>query len=209
MNIVIIDDHKLFRIGITEILNRSRAHRVVAEFANGSGMLALFQDAPNHLALIDVNLGEENGVDLIVSLRERFKNLRTAVLSMHKEPTIISRAINSGVDGYFHKDIDQEELVFGIKKIEEGGKYFSAQITEILLSSRADSEKESYHPLTDREKQILHYLVDGFASHEIAAKMKISKRTVDGHRSNILTKFGCRNTAQLVRLIIDRKYFNK
>ena len=206
MNIVIVDDHKLFRIGLREILNKSRNHKVVAEFSTGTEMLNRYEDAENHLALVDINLETENGIDIIVSLKQKYPHLKAALLSMHKEPSIIRHAVNKGIDGYFHKDIDQEELLFGIGRIQEGGKYYTSEVTEILLAN-TDLLDRHHEPLTDREKQILQFIVDGYSSTEIASKMKISKRTVDSHRSNILTKFRFRNTAQLIRFIVEKGIF--
>ncbi len=206
MNIVIVDDHKLFRIGLKEILNKSRRHKVVAEFSTGMEMLKHYEDAENHLALVDINLETENGIDIIVSLKQKYRHLKAALLSMHKEPSIIRQAVNKGIDGYFHKDIDPEELLFGIGRIQEGGKYYTSEITEIMLRSN-DLHRGHHEPLSDREKQVLQLIVDGYSSAEIASRMKISKRTVDHHRSNILIKFRLRNTAQLIRFIVEKGIF--
>ncbi|HEY0655223.1 MAG TPA: response regulator transcription factor [Chryseosolibacter sp.] len=203
MNIVIVDDHKLFRIGLREILKKSRSHKVVAEFSTGQEMLEAYNDANDHLALIDIDLEGENGIEVSRALKGKFNLLKTALLSMHKDVAIIRYAISTGVDGYFHKDIDQEELLFGIGRIQEGGRYYTSEVTELLLS-HGDFPGNDYVPLTDREKQVIQLIVDGYSSIEIADKMKISKRTVDNHRANILMKFKFKNTAQLIRFIVKK-----
>lgn len=201
MNVVLLDDHKLFRIGLRELIHRSKSHRVIAEFSSGEEMLQTF-DGNADLVLADISLEDQNGIAVVSQLRKKFPSLKTAMLSMHKEPHIIREAINTGIVGYFNKDVDLEELIFGLRKIEEGGRYFSSQITEVLLNSEGTAPAYS---LTAREKQILQLMVDGFSSDEIASRMSLSKRTIDTHRSNLLAKFNLKNTAQLVRYIVDKK----
>lgn len=209
MNIVIVDDHKLFRIGLIEMLRRKRTLNIVAEYGNGEEFLINYTGNEADLALIDIGLGEAgsvNGIELAIQIRKRHPLLRTALLTMAKDAASIRKAIDAGVDGYFNKDIDPEELVFGLKKILLGGRYFTAAVTCLLLSGLGDPKRAFFNPvLTDREKQVLQFLVDGYSSDEMASALKIGKRTIDAYRSSILSKFNVKNSTQLVKFIVENK----
>lgn len=209
MNIVIIDDHKLFRIGLIEILRRKRTINVVAEYADAQEFLRQYQGNEAHLALIDIRLQEgdsPDGVDLAIEIRKRFLKMKTAMLTMSKDAATIKRALVANVDGYFNKDIDVEELIFGLKKIMQGGKYFTSAATDVLLwRSKEQPEMIASSPLTKREKQVLQFLVDGYSSQEMAKAMKIGKRTIDSYRASILGKFNMKNSSQLVKFIVEKR----
>ena len=209
MNIVIIDDHKLFRIGLTEVLRRKRTLKVVAEYSNAEEFLSNYSGTEAELALIDISLGDTggmNGIELAAEIRKRYKGMKTAMLTMAKDAPNIKRALAADVDGYFDKDIDSEELIFGMKKIMQGGKYFTSAATALLLSGARDSAISFPIPdLTERERQVLQFIVDGYSSEEIANALKIGKRTVDVYRSSILTKFKLKNSSQLIKFILENK----
>lgn len=209
MNIVIIDDHKLFRIGLIEMLRRKRTINVVAEYSDFEDFFRRSKEDEAELALVDINLGDDesiNGIDLAIRVRQQFPKMKIAMLTMAKDSATIRRAIDAGVDGYFNKDIDVEELTFGLKKIMNGGKYFTAAVTGLLLSGLRDHGKIAATPqLSQREKQVLQYLVDGYSSEEMAAALKIGKRTIDSYRSSILSKFKMKNSAQLIKFVVEAK----
>lgn len=206
MEIAVIDDHKLFRIGLKEILQRSREHRVVSEYGTGSEYLERGQENPADLVLIDIHLESENGLTIIKAVKSQAPNQKIAVLSMDKDERPVRESIAYGVKGYFYKNIDSEELLFGLRKIAAGGKYFSTHITELLLQKINPANPIGIHALTEREKQLLPFLIEGYSSHEIANFMKLSKRTIDAHRANILAKLHFKNTPQLVRYLVENNF---
>jgi DNA-binding NarL/FixJ family response regulator len=206
MDIILVDDHKLFRIGLREIIRKSKRHRVTIDFESASQMLSSYTGSNEQLVLVDINLSSENGLDFIQAFKLTYPHLKVAVISMHKEPDIIRKAVSLGVVGYFNKDIDAQELYFGLTKIHEGGRYFTSEVTDILLESHKDaSEGRKLPQLSEKEKQVLQFLADGYTSKEIAERLKISKRTVDAHRSHILEKFKFKSTPLLIRHIVENK----
>ena len=205
MRIEIIDDHKLFRVGLKEILHRSREHQIIREYGTAEEYLRSYGETKSDLLFVDIHLEEEHGISLIKKVRELQPNQKIAVLSMNKDEKTVRHAISFGINGYFVKSIDSEELLFGLKKIESGSKYFSTHITEIFLQKIDPANRTEFQSLTEREKQVIQFLVDGYSSQEIAKLMKISKRTIDVYRGNILAKFRFKNTPQLVRYIIENK----
>jgi DNA-binding NarL/FixJ family response regulator len=208
MRVILIDDHKLFRIGLREIIRKSKTIEVVAEYADGKGF---FQDPPERpadVALVDINLETENGIQVAREIKKKYPSIRIAMLTMVKDQKVIREAIDAGVDGYFNKDIDAEELIFGIRKISQGGRYFTSGVTQLLLDGLSNTEHNNNETLTDREKQVLQFLVDGYSSQEIGRLLNVGKRTIDGHRANILMKFKVRNTSQLVKMVIEKRLLN-
>ncbi len=208
MKIEIIDDHKLFRIGLKEILQRKREHQIIGEYSTSEEYMQSSRKNYSDLLLVDIHLETENGLLLIRKLKELYPLQKMAVLSMNKEEKTVHHAIAAGVNGYFFKNIDSDELLFGLRKIESGGKYFSTHITEILLQKMNPSDATGISTLTERERQVLQFIVDGYSSIEIAQFMKISKRTIDVYRGNILAKFNFKNTPQLIRFVIEKNILN-
>jgi two-component system, NarL family, response regulator NreC len=205
MDLVLVDDHRLFLIGLREIIHKSKAYRVKAEFFSGSAFLESYVAAPDDLVLLDLDLDRDDGIEIISSLLGKFPKVKTAVLSMHKEREVIRKAVSLGIVGYFNKDIDNEELLFGLRKIENGGKYFTSVITEVLLTRLDDDVSRRVSELTQRELQVLQFIVDGYTSEEIAKRLKLGKRTIDSHRASILAKFNLKNTAQLIKFSVENK----
>jgi DNA-binding NarL/FixJ family response regulator len=114
-------------------------------------------------------------------------------------------AVESDIDGYIHKDTEPEELILGITKVLNGEKFYSLEISNILISNLQKRNFKGLPFLTTKEKEIIKYLMEGNSSKEIAAMLAVSPRTIDTHRANILSKFNLKNTNELITKIAEQK----
>ena len=204
--VIVIDDHSLFRYGLVSILSRDTNLQVVAELSGSQDIESLDMQTID-MIITDISLGEgESGLKLIDYFKKQKKEIKVVVLSMHKEEFYILNAIEAGADGYFYKDVDPDELLRSLGKIFNGERMYSQDISQILLKNLYKPSRNSNQPfLTRKEKEIINYLMDGMSSKEISTKLKISARTVETHRHNILTKFGLKNTSELIKKVMEQK----
>lgn len=203
--IVILDDHTLFRMGIIAIFKNESAFEVVGEHQNFDSLRPLIPSLTNHIILLDISLPKESGLEVVKYIKNVNPNLKVIILSSHKEEFYLVNALDAGADGYIHKDAEPEELIKGIKKVAKGEKFYSLEISSLLINSMYNRPQKGMLYLTNKEKQVIQYLQDGFSSKEIADKLDVSPRTIETHRANILSKFGLKNTTELIKKIIEQK----
>lgn len=203
--IVILDDHTLFRIGVIAILKNETTFEVVSEHQNFDSLRPLIPSLTNHVLLVDISMPKESGLEVVKFIKNVNPNLKVIILSSHKEEFYLVNALDAGADGYIHKDAEPEELIRGIKKVVNGEKFYSLEISSLLINSMYNRPQKGMLYLTNKEKQVIQYLQDGFSSKEIAGILDVSPRTIETHRANILNKFGLKNTTELIRKIVEQK----
>lgn len=217
IKIVLTEDHKIVRSGIKSLLENEEDIEIVAEASNGAELLELFNGPVNAnevLLITDVNMPGINGIDLIPGLLEIYPNLKTVVLSMLSNEKYVLKAFKSGANGYMLKNVGSEELLFGIRQIvNHGNRYICTELSMELL----DRQLNRSYVLTDdlpevdlskREMEILSLIAEGFTNQEIADRIFTSKRTVEGHRQNLIDKTQSRNSAALIRYAVLRGIVN-
>ena len=209
IRIAIVDDQNLFRQTLAMLLAGIPDFELVAESANGPDLLkaiALLGDLPDIL-LMDMNMPGMDGLELNKIIREKYPEIKVIVLSVHAQGTLIAKLIQSGASAYLVKNCDREELMLAIKSTFSTGYYMNKQ-TLIALQENNKISSKSHHfstlpiNLTERELEVLKLICDQYASAEIADKLFLSTRTVEGHRNHLLTKTESRNTAGLVLFAI-------
>ena len=209
IRIAIVDDQNLFRQTLAMLLAGIPDFELVAESANGPDLLkaiALLGDLPDIL-LMDMNMPGMDGLELNKIIREKYPEIKVIVLSVHAQGTLIAKLIQSGASAYLVKNCDREELMLAIKSTFNTGYYMNKQ-TLIALQENNKISSKSHHfstlpiNLTERELEVLKLICDQYASAEIAEKLFLSTRTVEGHRNHLLTKTESRNTAGLVLFAI-------
>ncbi|MDN5203814.1 response regulator transcription factor [Fulvivirgaceae bacterium BMA10] len=205
INIALIDDHKLIRSGIKKLLSTYEDLNVIDEYGNYNEALENFNNKVD-VWLIDISLGDGNGIDLLKKWRNRRKDIRVIFLSVHKESYYVIKALETGANGYLYKDVSVEEIITAIKRVYQGKNYYSNEISEILINNLHNDSKWNLPKLTSRETEILNFIVGGFSTKEIANELSVSPRTVDSHRTNILDKFGFKNTTQMVRVLTKENF---
>lgn len=203
INIILADDHALFRNGLKMLLGGYDGFAVVGEACNGIELLKLVKSTPVDLVLLDISMPEMDGIEAASVLVKDYPSIQIITLSMFGEEDYYFKMVSLGVKGFLLKNSSIDEVALAVKTVADGGSYFSSE----LLSSLVDSlqyahsqaeEEEDDSALSLREKEILFQICKGLSNQEIGEKLFISKRTVDKHRANILAKTSCKNTANLV-----------
>ena len=196
----IVDDHKLFRSGVVDIINDSKEFQVKVSASNGDELFAGLKKNNIQILLLDINLKEENGLDILIKLSETNPELKVIMLTMLSEASYINTMVLKGAKGYLLKDTTPEILLTTLKKVHEDGKYYDTYTTNILVDSLQSKEKlVSFGiELSQIEIDILKYISAGKTADEISLLIFKSTRTIEGYRQKLLEKTGCRNIAELV-----------
>lgn len=202
--IVLLDDHSLFRVGLSAILKNEPGFEVVGEYSKFSQLKPLIPTLAADIVFVDISLSEESGLDVAKYIKNVNPKLKVVILSSHKEEFYVVNALEAEVDGYIHKDVEPQELIKGVYKVLKGDTFFSLEISGLLINNLYNRPK-GLPFLTQKEKEVIRYLMEGFSSKEIADKMDISPRTIETHRANVLNKFHLKNTTELIKKILEQK----
>ncbi len=200
--IVLVDDHTLFRNGLRTLLDGIEGFSVVGEASNGVELLELLPGIAPDVILLDIEMPKMNGIVTAEEVLRRYPDLKIITLSMYGDEDYYFKMVSLGAKGFILKNSEIKEVVAAIETVVDGGSYFSQELLFNLVSnlkSAPSSDSEGgLEMLSQRESEILLHICRGESNSEIADSLFISKRTVDKHRSNILSKTGCKNTANLV-----------
>ena len=208
IRIALVDDHKLVRNGIKSLLEEEHDIVVVAEGSNGFEALEIVENENPDLLIIDVRMPEMNGIEAVGKMQNLKTSTKAIVLSMHDSEDYIIQSIKAGASGYLLKDTDKKEFIKAIHTVNDGGKYFSGDISNVIVSnflqnSSTSSKVEKPNPVSDpfgltkKEKQILSLILTGKTNSEISDTLNNSKRTVETHRFNMMKKMGVKNLIEL------------
>ncbi|BCS94843.1 DNA-binding response regulator [Desulfoluna limicola] len=205
-NILIIDDHPLFREGLKTIVERDKRFKVVGEAGNGRQGLKMARQLKPDLSVVDISLPDINGVQVATEMRSHLPDTKIMIVSMHSKIDYIAEAFQAGATGYVAKDSASDRLIQGIESVLKG-EYFldssvSHQVVEKLMKFPVKDAKitdADYGSLTPREQEVMRLLAEGSTPKEIADKLCISPKTVENHRANIMKKLGIHSTMELVR----------
>ncbi len=204
--ILIVDDHPLVREGLISILKSAAGYEVVGQAGNARNAIRMVKNLKPDLVLLDLALPDKSGIELSREIRKISPPTRILIVSMHSKVEYIVKAFQAGATGYMVKESATEKLLQGIEHVVKG-EYFmdgsvSHQVVEKLMQT---SEKEmkitdaAYETLTPREQEITVLLAEGYSAKETAAKLFISPKTVENHRTSIMNKLGLHSTLELVR----------
>ena len=203
IKILIADDHKLVRKGLSQILLDTPNVEVVDEAGNGKETIDKISNNEYDLVLLDIALPGRSGIDVLKQLRCIKPNLPVLILSMYPEEQYAVRSLRAGASGYLTKESAPEELIDAINRISKGRKYISSTLAERLaFEIEVNSDKALHETLSDREYQVLCMIASGRTVGEIADILSLSVKTISTHRSRILRKMGMKNNAQIIRYAI-------
>jgi DNA-binding NarL/FixJ family response regulator len=195
IGVAIVDDHQLFRSGLHFILENESDIEVIIEASNGKQFLNSLKDIKPDVVLMDINMPEMDGVEASRLAIEKYPDLNILVLSMYSDIEYYNTMIDIGVKGFILKDIENKELSIAIRKVYNGGNYFSQELLLRLIKNKPDGE---IIDLTNREKEVLELICQGYSNQEVSEKLFISQRTVERHRSSLLFKTNSKNSISLV-----------
>lgn len=203
ISIALADDQLLFRKGISAILQSVGNIKVVLEADNGRELLDKLKTHSNDISLVllDLEMPVMNGVQCMKEMSKSFPNTKTIVLSVHNEPTYITKMIELGARAYLQKNAEPSDVISTIEHVHQTGFYLNEQTMMAIGKGFSLPRKKISlvdDGLTQREIEIMRLICAQYTTPEIAEKLFISERTVDGHRNNLLQKTGRRNVAGLV-----------
>jgi len=204
--IALIDDQILFRQALASLISSTKGFELVMEADNGIGCLEKLSTMPGlpDIILLDMEMPGMDGIELNEVLHKKFPAIKVIVVSVHANERLIARMIEAGASGYLIKNCDKEELLAAIHSVMSTGHYINAQVIKAIqhmAGKKNRSLKNINHidiELSEREKEVLSLICKEYSNADIAEKLFISIRTVEGHRNNLLMKTGCKNTAGLV-----------
>ncbi|NLK99077.1 MAG: response regulator transcription factor [Clostridiales bacterium] len=199
INVMIADDHSMVREGIKQILEFDGEIRVNAEAGSGKECIDILDDKRTDVLLLDINMPNMNGLQVLQYLREKKVNIKILILTIHNEVEYLMRAVDIGVDGYVLKDSDSSVLKRAIFTINGGDTFIQPELSTILkkrLEDKNSNAKKFDDILTRREIEVLKLLTEGLFNKEIAYTLSISEKTVKNHVSNIFKKINVSDRTQ-------------
>jgi len=200
INVLLVDDHPLFREGLKSRLSLDEEIEVVDEADNGKDALELIKKVSLDVVLMDINMPQMNGMYVLELIKEQELDCKVLMLSMHDNREYIVSAMRHGADGYILKDVPGAELIEAIKKVAKGGQYFSPEVTQILSQEMG---REKGGVITSREQLVLRLISHGLNNKRMAQELNVSVRTIETHKRNIKRKLSIDTTTGLVRYAIE------
>jgi two-component system, NarL family, response regulator LiaR len=203
-DVIIVDDHALFRKGISSALSTAQVLNRIYEAANGLEFLDLLKTIHPDIVLMDISMPVMDGIVATKRALSMFPELKVIALSMHTDMDHFQDMIDAGVMGFLSKDAALEDVISAITSVAGGNKVFSPDLMYNLVK-RFNTTRSISDLLSEREKEVLQLISAGHSNQEIANSLNLSKRTIDKHRENILSKTQARNTAELIMFAIKNK----
>ena len=202
MRVLLADDHGIVRRGLRSLLEET-GHSVVAEAADGLEAVRLCEEHRPDLLIIDIGMPKLSGIEVATRAQKLDRPPAVIILSMHADESYIIRALAAGARAYLLKDATDEDLVPAIRAVASGRPFFSPAVTAVLVEDYMRTLQkrgltDSYHLLTDREKEVLHLLAEGRSNKEVATLLDLGLSTVETHRANLMQKLNLHNTAEIV-----------
>jgi two-component system, NarL family, response regulator NreC len=203
LRVLLADDHGIVRRGLRSLLESQPGIDVIGEAADGLEALRLCTESSPDILILDIAMPKMNGIE-VASRVHKFENApRVIILSMHTDESYIIRALAAGARGYLLKEATDEDLVPALRSVIAGKRFFSPAVTAVLMEDyvrqlQARGLTDSYHLLTDRERQVLQLLAEGRSNKDVATVLDVGVSTVETHRANLMQKLNLHNTAEIV-----------
>ena len=207
--VVIAEDHKVLRQGLRSLLEVGGELDVVSEAGDGMEAIRCVREHEPDLLILDLNMPRMDGISAVMDIRKACPSTRILALTMHKDEDHVLQAFKAGIHGYCLKSSDQEELQLAIRSVLSGKQFVSPEISGRILegyltSTRRVREKSSWETLTQREREILKMVGEGYQNKEIADTFSISVKTVEKHRANIMEKLDLHTASSLTAYAIEK-----
>ena len=203
MRLVIADDHAIVRRGLRSLVETQADLQVVGEAADGLEAIRVAEHHKPDVIILDIGLPMLNGIDVAARLQKLNPTPWVIILTMHADESYILRALAAGAKAYLLKDATDEDLLPAIRAASARKPFFSAGVTSVLVEDylrqvQAKGLTDTYHMLTDREKEVLSLLAGGRSNKEAAALLGVGVSTIETHRANLMQKLNLHNTAEIV-----------
>lgn len=210
--VLIVDDHPLLRRGVRDVIGENSRFKIIGEASDGREALRLLAGLKPQIAIIDIDMPQLNGLELIRALRELPFEVKAIMLTMYNEEDMFNAAMDLGAKAYVLKENAANEIVAALEKVDRGESFVSVlmreagqrrgeRVRELLLS------KPQIESLTPAERRILKLIGEDYTSKEIADRLKLSVRTVDNHRQHICNKLKLHGTHSLLKFAFDNSAY--
>ena len=199
IKLIIADDHELFRKGLAELLRKHDDIKIVKSVADGFEFMEIINSQfEADIVLLDITMPNMDGFQVLKELKASNSDIKPIVISMHNDGNYIAKCAKMGAYGYLLKNTDESELILAIRSVNNGKKYFSAEISEKMINFMS-TQSISENVLSNKETEVLGLISKGLTTKEIAEKLFVSSRTIETHRANIIKKLEVKNTAELIK----------
>jgi two-component system response regulator NreC len=207
--IVIAEDHTILREGLRSLLSSNPIFEIVGEAEDGREAIRCVEKFKPDLILTDLSMPRMNGMEAIKEIKKESPATKVLVLTVHRAEEYILATFRAGADGYILKDSTHSELVMAVKKVLSGKHYISPEISEKVIEGYLEGKKTlksrtSWETLTQREREILKLIAEGYKNKKIAEDLCISVKTVEKHRANLMEKLDLHNIQALTTFAIER-----
>jgi DNA-binding NarL/FixJ family response regulator len=212
--IIIAEDHRLFREGIKALLADTNAFEVVCEAGDGLEAIRCARTHRADLMILDLSMPKLGGISAIKEIKRQFPKIKILVLTIHQSDQYVLETFEAGADGYCLKDAGRNELRVAIDSVLAGKTYLSPGISELVMEGYIEGRKKlktktTWDTITQREREVLKLLGEGYQNKEIAELLHISVKTVEKHRANIMSKLDLHNAAALTAYAIEKGLVTK
>jgi DNA-binding NarL/FixJ family response regulator len=206
MKVLLADDHKIVRDGLRNLLEKDQDIEVAGEAEDGREALQLARKLSPDVVIMDIAMPDLNGIEATRQILSEIQDVKVVALSMHSDKRFVSEMLKAGASAYLLKDCAFEELITAIRTIMKGKIYLSPGIAGVVIEDyiRKGTKKDSsvFSLLSDREREVLQLMAEGRTTKEVAAHLNVSIKTVETHRTNIMTKLDIHSIAELTKYAI-------
>jgi len=206
INIYLVDDHKMFRDGLSFALSQIEGFQVIGDAPDGKAFLDKMGDAKPDIVLMDISMPKMDGAETTTQALSIHPDLKVIILSMFSDAEYYQKMVSLGVSGFLVKEAGVDELEKAIRTVHAGGTYFSQELLQRIIMDIANpnvrSSRHKVVDLTRREEEVLELICKGYDNKEIADQLFISQKTVEGHKTNLLSKTNTKNAINLMLFAI-------
>jgi len=205
--VLIVDDHPFMRRGLAQTINDQPGLEVCGEAGSVAEALAVMETCNPHLAVVDISLGAESGIELIQAIKEKWPAIKVLVSSMHDETLFAERALRAGALGFVNKGEPPDVFVAALKRVSAGEIYLSARMTnrmlDHVLTDKIEVHRSPIESLSNRELEVFEMIGKGMATKQIAARLGLSPKTIETYREHIKQKLSLTNATELTRSAVE------
>ncbi|MBT32780.1 MAG: DNA-binding response regulator [Thalassobius sp.] len=206
INITLVDDHKMFRDGLRFALSQVEDFNVINDFNNGVSFLEGIKNEMPDIVLMDIGMPKMDGAEATQEALKIYPNIKIIALSMFSDVEYYHKMVSIGVKGFLMKESGINELEKAIRNINSGGTYFSQELLQEIIihisNPKVNSSNNKVTDLTRREEEVLNLICKGYDNKEIAEMLFISQKTVEGHKTNLMSKTNTKNSINLMLFAI-------
>jgi len=211
IKVLLAEDHTIVRKGLCSLLDRENGIKVIGEAEDGREAMRKAEALEPDVVLMDIAMPGLNGLEATRQLKKRFPEMKIIILTMHANEEYVLETLRAGASGYLVKKTAPDDLISAIRAVYKGDSFLSPSISRTVIDEyirkvdKPGERDETYEKLTNREREVLQLIAEGYKTTEIADKLYISKKTVETHRANIMKKLEIRSTAKLTRYAVRKR----